>query len=77
MGLGAPGGHDSSSTRRAGSSPPWPAAMMRTAIGKIRLHEGAEQVVRLYEAWGKPEEATAWKARLGLTDLPADVFARP
>jgi serine/threonine protein kinase len=45
------------------------------AYGKIRLREGAERVVRLYEAWGKPEEATAWKARLGLTDLPADVFA--
>jgi serine/threonine protein kinase/tetratricopeptide (TPR) repeat protein len=45
------------------------------ADGKIRLHEGAERVVRLYEAWGKPEEVTAWKAKLGLTDLPTDVFA--
>jgi hypothetical protein len=34
-------------------------------------------VVRLYEAWGKTEQATAWKARLGMADLPEDVFARP
>jgi hypothetical protein len=45
------------------------------AFGKFLLHEGAERVVRLYEAWGKPEEATAWKAKLGLPDLPADLFA--
>jgi hypothetical protein len=44
---------------------------------KSRLAEAAERVVRLYEAWGKPEEADAWKARLGLADLPPDVFARP
>jgi hypothetical protein len=30
--------------------------------------------VRLYEAWGKPEEAKAWKKKLDLEDLPADVF---
>jgi tetratricopeptide (TPR) repeat protein len=47
------------------------------AYGKYRLSEAAEHVVRLYEAWGKPEQATAWKAKLGLADLPADVFARP
>jgi hypothetical protein len=34
-------------------------------------------VVRLYEEWNKPDQATAWKARLGLADLPADLFARP
>jgi hypothetical protein len=34
-------------------------------------------VVRLYEAWGKSGPAAVWKERLGLTDLPADVFARP
>jgi serine/threonine protein kinase len=37
----------------------------------------AKEIVHLYDAWGKPEKAAAWKARLGLTDLPADVFARP
>ena len=47
------------------------------ASNKARLSEAAERVVRLYEAWGKPEQATAWKAKLGLADLPADVFARP
>jgi FtsP/CotA-like multicopper oxidase with cupredoxin domain len=30
-----------------------------------------------YEAWGKPGKAAEWKAKLGLADLPADVFARP
>jgi hypothetical protein len=47
------------------------------APSKPRLAEAAERVVRLYEAWGKPEQAAAWKARLGIPDLPADVFDRP
>jgi hypothetical protein len=42
-----------------------------------RLAEAAVRVVRLYEAWGKTGQAAAWKAKLGLADLPADVFARP
>jgi eukaryotic-like serine/threonine-protein kinase len=29
------------------------------------LSEAAARVVRLYEAWGKPEQAAAWKAKLG------------
>ena len=41
------------------------------------LPEAAERVVRLYEAWGKPEQAARWKVKLGLANLPADVFARP
>ena len=44
---------------------------------KFRLREAAERVVRLYEDWGKTEQATAWKARLGMPDLPADLFAGP
>ena len=42
-----------------------------------RLDEAGERIVRLYEAWRQPEKAAAWRARLGLADLPADVFARP
>jgi eukaryotic-like serine/threonine-protein kinase len=42
-----------------------------------RLSEAAHRVVRLYEGWGKPDQAAAWKAKLGMSDLPADVFARP
>jgi tetratricopeptide (TPR) repeat protein len=42
-----------------------------------RLTEAAVRGIRLYEAWGKPEQATAWKERLGLADLPADVFTPP
>jgi hypothetical protein len=41
------------------------------------LTETGERIVQLYEAWGQPEKAAAWKARLGLIDLPTDVFAQP
>jgi eukaryotic-like serine/threonine-protein kinase len=46
-------------------------------LDRSRLREAAERVVRLYEDWGKAERAAMWKAKLGLPDLPADVFARP
>jgi tetratricopeptide (TPR) repeat protein len=42
------------------------------ALAKSRLGEAAERVVRLYQAWGKPEQADAWKAKLGLAERPAD-----
>jgi hypothetical protein len=45
--------------------------------GKPGLPEAAERVVRLYDAWGKPEKAAEWKSKLCLTDLPANVFAGP
>jgi tetratricopeptide (TPR) repeat protein/tRNA A-37 threonylcarbamoyl transferase component Bud32 len=44
---------------------------------RFRLRAAAERVIQLYEAWNQPDRAAALKARLGLTDLPADVFARP
>jgi serine/threonine protein kinase/tetratricopeptide (TPR) repeat protein len=44
---------------------------------KSRLSEAAERVVALYEDWNRPDHAAAWKAKLGLADFPADVFARP
>ena len=48
---------------------------------KPRLAQAAERVVRLYEAWGKPDQAAAWRAKLGRdwvpSELPAEVFARP
>jgi hypothetical protein len=40
-----------------------------------RLTEAAARVVRLYEAWGRPAQAAEWKVKLGLADLPDDVFA--
>jgi tetratricopeptide (TPR) repeat protein len=46
-------------------------------VRKARLTEAIERLVQLYEAWGKREKAAVWRARLGLSDLPADVFARP
>jgi tetratricopeptide (TPR) repeat protein len=47
------------------------------APAKSRLAEAAERVVRLYEEWGKTDQAAAWKAKLRMSDLPADIFARP
>jgi hypothetical protein len=44
---------------------------------RSRLTEAALRVARLYVVWDKPEQAAAWKTKLGLADLPADVFARP
>jgi eukaryotic-like serine/threonine-protein kinase len=41
------------------------------------LREAAGRVILLYVEWKKPDQAAAWKARLGLGDLPANVFARP
>jgi serine/threonine protein kinase len=44
---------------------------------RFSLREAAERIVRLYEAWNRPDQAAAWKAELGLRDLPAVVFAQP
>jgi tetratricopeptide (TPR) repeat protein/tRNA A-37 threonylcarbamoyl transferase component Bud32 len=44
---------------------------------RIRLPKAAGRIVRLYEEWNKPDRATEWKAKLGMPDLPAEVFARP
>jgi serine/threonine-protein kinase len=44
---------------------------------RAEILHAAERVVRLYEAWGKPEKAAEWKKNLGMEDLPSDVFARP
>ena len=41
------------------------------------LFEAAARIVRLYEDWGNTDKATTWKAKLGMPDLPAEVFARP
>jgi tetratricopeptide (TPR) repeat protein/tRNA A-37 threonylcarbamoyl transferase component Bud32 len=32
-------------------------------LDRVRLHEAAVRVVRLYEAWGKPEKAAEWRSR--------------
>jgi hypothetical protein len=33
--------------------------------GKPRLAEALERLVRLYDAWGKPDQATRWRRELG------------
>jgi hypothetical protein len=48
-----------------------------TAASKVLLLEAAVQVVRLYKEWGKPEQARSWATKVGLADLPADVFSKP
>ena len=35
-----------------------------------RLTEAAQRIVQLYEAWGKPDQAAAWRAKLGIAPLP-------
>jgi hypothetical protein len=38
---------------------------------KRHLTEAGERVVRLYDEWGKPEEAAKWRAKLS-RELPAE-----
>jgi hypothetical protein len=47
-----------------------------TSPANSSLSDAAGRVLRLYEAWGKPAELTKWGSRVGLADLPADVWAR-
>ena len=42
-----------------------------------KVLEAAMRVVRLYEDWGRPDQASLWKNKLGLPDLPSDAFAAP
>jgi hypothetical protein len=44
---------------------------------RSRLLEVAERMVRLYQAWDCPDQVTMWEAKLGMPELPTDVFARP
>ncbi len=44
--------------------------------GWPRLVEASRRVVELYEAWGRSADADTWRQRLGLADLPEDVFGR-
>ena len=46
------------------------------AAQRLRLREAAERVVRLYEVWNKPQDAARWKSKVGMRDLPGDVFVR-
>ena len=48
-----------------------------TGTARRFLTEAENRVVALYKAWGKPEQARAWEMKLGLADLPADLFAPP
>jgi tetratricopeptide (TPR) repeat protein len=39
---------------------------------KVRLSEALERLVQLYDAWGKPEEAQAWRQKFQAAKTPAD-----
>jgi serine/threonine protein kinase/tetratricopeptide (TPR) repeat protein len=43
--------------------------------GRPRLAEAARRVIELYQAWGRSDKAAAWRAGLGLAELPVEVFA--
>jgi tetratricopeptide (TPR) repeat protein/tRNA A-37 threonylcarbamoyl transferase component Bud32 len=47
------------------------------AVSKVHLSNAAAQLVRMYNAWGKPDQAREWAAKVGRADLPSDVFAKP
>jgi hypothetical protein len=51
--------------------------VLNPARPAFRPTEAIERSAQLYEALGKSGPAAVWRARLGRTDLPADVFARP
>jgi hypothetical protein len=48
-----------------------------SASARCRLVEAAERVIRLYQAWDKPDQVARWRAKLGLIELPGDVFEPP
>jgi hypothetical protein len=47
------------------------------AANKPRLADAAARGLRLYKAWGKPEQARSWALKVSPATLPADVFAKP
>ena len=44
---------------------------------KARLNKAAERVVRLYEAWDKPEKAAEWRTLLGMPPRNASMPTGP
>jgi hypothetical protein len=56
------------------------------ANSQVPIDQVIEWLVQLYDEWGRKDKADEWRrtllvmksaGRLGLADLPADVFARP
>jgi tetratricopeptide (TPR) repeat protein/tRNA A-37 threonylcarbamoyl transferase component Bud32 len=56
---------------------------LKARTGKVRgqnpfaLVESSRRVVKLYEAWGRPDQAAVWRRKLGLAELPEAIFAPP
>jgi hypothetical protein len=47
------------------------------AVSKAHVRNAAAQVVHLYEAWGKPDLARSWAAKVGVVSVPDDRDKRP
>jgi hypothetical protein len=47
------------------------------ATNRSHFRQAAERVIHLFEDSGQTGRADAWKARVGMPDLPADVFSPP
>jgi hypothetical protein len=45
-------------------------------VPPVRVRQALERIVALYEAWGKPAKANAWRLKLLDFDFPADPFTR-
>jgi hypothetical protein len=41
-------------------------------VSRVRLTEAVERLVRLYDDWGKPDEAAKWRARLAPKGGPGE-----
>jgi len=46
------------------------------APSRDRLREAADRVVKLYASRGEEDKVREWQKKLGLLDLPANVFAQ-
>jgi eukaryotic-like serine/threonine-protein kinase len=47
------------------------------AVSKAHVRNAAAQLVHLYEAWGKPDLARSWAAKVGVVSMPDDRYKRP
>ncbi len=47
------------------------------AVSKAHVRNAAAQVVHLYEAWGKPDLARSWAAKVAVVSMPDDRDKRP
>ncbi len=49
-------------------------AALTPATERSRQCRASKRVVQMYDDWNRPDLAAAWKTKVGMRDLPADVF---